>query len=140
MTINEFLKYQLEDSGHQLQAVFADFPEGQWDAKITDEAMSAAETAFHLCECYTAFLAHADGKEHSWGTYDLDDKSPANLVGTMFSLRARSIEALEKSQSEQTAKDATAYIILHDAYHVGQMCTLRLKLGNFDAYSIYQHN
>ena len=139
MTAKELILAQINDVGFQLNVALSNIDPADWEKQVVPEAMSAAETALHLCECYTAFLAHANDLEHSWGTYSLDDTSQDNVLKTRHNLREQAIQQLSENFSEKSASDATAYIILHDAYHVGQLCTLRLKLGNFDAYSIYQH-
>lgn len=139
MEANEFLKSQLDDVGYQLNAVFAGLSDNQWSEKATPESMSPAETAEHLAECYTALLATAEGKEHSWGTFSIEDKSPANLMQTMTSLREQAVAKATATNDEKMVKAGSAFMSLHDAYHVGQMVTLRLQLGEFEPYSIYNH-
>lgn len=139
MEANKFLKAQLDDVGYQLNAVFAGLTDDQWNEKATPESMSPAETAEHLAECYTAMIASADGKAHSWGTYSIEDKSPVNLFKTMTGLREEAVARATAENDEKLVKAGSAYLSLHDAYHVGQMVTLRLKLGGFEPYSIYNH-
>lgn len=138
MSTSAFLKNQLDTVGKQLQSVFNEFPESKWDEKATPVSFSAAETAEHLAECYQAFLVHAEGNDYEWGTYQIEDKSPENLVKTMFDQRAKATAVAASSEDPKIHNFATDYILLHDAYHVGQIVTLRLTIGDFDPYSLYR--
>ena len=139
MTPREFLKERLADVEYQLNAVFANFPDGKWDEKVNEHAMSASETAAHLSECYTAFLTNAEGNEYSWGTFKPASMEPTKLVKSMFELREKACTMAVATDDPKIHKLAASFITLHDAYHVGQMVTLRLTIGEFDPYSIYNH-
>lgn len=138
MSTTDFLKSQLDDTGKQLQSVFSNFPADKWNEKATPHSFSAAETAEHLAECYQAFLTHADGQEYEWGTFQIEDKTPANLQKTMTDMRTKAVLRATSTTDEKIQQYASSYIVLHDAYHVGQMVTLRLNIGDFDPYSLYR--
>jgi len=139
METKDFLKAQLDDVGYQLNAVFAGLTDEQWHAKVTPDTMSPAETANHLCDCYSALLANADGGEYEWGSLKIEDQSPANLYKTMMDLRSQAVKRATDATEERLNQLGSSYVSLHDAYHVGQLVTLRLKLGGFEPYSIYNH-
>ncbi|MFM9873359.1 MAG: DinB family protein [Fimbriimonadaceae bacterium] len=138
MSTQDFIKTQLEDSGKQLTAVFTGIPVDKWDEKVTEHAFSAKETANHLADCYNAFLTAADGGEHEWGSTIIEDQSPDGLTKAMFDLRTKCADQAGSTDDPKIHHLASEYICLHDAYHVGQMVTLRMKLGDFDPYSIYK--
>ncbi|MBL8069242.1 MAG: DinB family protein [Armatimonadetes bacterium] len=138
MDAKEFLAKQLDTTGYQLQAVFAGFPDGKWDERTCNEAMSAKETAEHLAECYVAFLDHCEGREHEWGSFKPASSDPEKIVAEMFELRAKAIATFMARNGDDVLGWASDYIVLHDPYHVGQMCSLRLELGEFSPYSIYK--
>lgn len=137
MSVQDFLKTQLDDSGKQINAVFENFPADKWQEKVTAESMSAAETANHLADCYNAFLTSAAGGKHEWGSTKIEDQSPEGLIQAMSDLRAKCAEQAINSDDPKVHHMASEYVCLHDTYHVGQMVTLRMKLGDFDPYRIY---
>ena len=62
----------------------------------------------------------------------------SELVGYVLTQRDAVVAKLDGSASEEVVKHAFDYVALHDCYHVGQMCTLRLTLDpEWNAYSIY---
>lgn len=138
MSVQEFLTAQLNDVGNQLTAVFANYPEQNWHEKVTPEAMSAAETAYHLADCYNAFLTSAAGGKHEWGSTVIEDQTPTGQINAMLALRAKCLDIAASSDDPKIHTMASDYISLHDAYHVGQMVTLRIKLEDFDSYNIYK--
>jgi hypothetical protein len=138
MDLKAALKYQLDDSGYQLTKVLEGLDGDQWDAKEREGLMSPRDVVAHLTECYIAAGKSMAGQEHEWGTYIPGDDDPEGLLATMNAERAKACDAMVASGDEKAVKAATAYVILHDAYHVGQLAALRLKLSpDWDAYSIY---
>lgn len=138
MTTQEFMNYQLNDVGNQLKGVFKDLPADAWDKRSTAEAMTPRETAVHLLECYEAFLVESEGKKHNWGTFKPEQTTSEYLLEEMVSKRGRCMDIAIKSTDPEVIKHASSFIIVHDAYHVGQLATLRLQLGEWDPYSIYK--
>ena len=138
MTAKELLKWQLDHVGTQLTKAFDGLPVSGWDHRASPGAMSPRETAEHLCECYTAFAASAAGGKHEWGSFQIEDKSEANLIATMRTLRSDAVATALATGDDQVYREATEYILTHDAYHVGQLCASRLDSDpNWDAYAIY---
>lgn len=135
----DFVREQLDDSGYQLSKVFEGISGEQWGAKVTDESMSPRETVAHLCECYVAVQAGLEGQEHSWGTYTIPEMSDDALPTFLAESRQKAVNAIVSSSNPKAPSLASAYVTLHDAYHVGQLVTLRLGFGGFDPYSIYNH-
>lgn len=132
------LEYGLDQSKLQIEKVFEGIGEAELDMKLTDQAMTPREILEHLCECYHAVITEAAGGKHEWGTYSIEDKSFANLTKQAWSLRAQAAQAALDKGDEEAAMYAFNYIILHDAYHVGQMCLVRMKADpNWNAYAIY---
>jgi hypothetical protein len=138
MDLKEVLKYQLESAGHQVDKVLEGLKEDQWDAKLRDDCMSPKEVVAHLTECYVAAQKDMVGQQHEWGSYMPADEAPPALLAEMREARQRAWDDLIKSGDEKAVKAATQFIVLHDAYHVGQLATLRLGLDpQWDAYAIY---
>ncbi|MBX3120239.1 MAG: DinB family protein [Fimbriimonadaceae bacterium] len=135
---HEHLKYALDQTKMQIEKVFEGFPEADLDAKLHDGAMSPRETLEHLCECYQAVLTDTEGGKHDWGSFSIADKSFANLLKQRDAMRAQAVEAALNEDDEHAAMYGFNYIALHDAYHVGQIVQLRLKLNpDWNAYEIY---
>lgn len=140
MTTTELLKKQLDDVGYQVEQVLAGIDETTADLKLTAGAMSPRETAHHLLECCYAAQAHLDGVQHQWGSLAMPDGTFTDLMGTYRNKRDEVVANLTKDENNEDAlKTGTEYIVLHEAYHVGQMAQLRLeKTEGWDAYSIYR--
>ena len=138
MELKDALNYQLETSAQQVDKVLEGLAEDKWGAKLRDESMSPAEVVAHLTECYIAAQKELKGEPHEWGSYVPADDSPNALVAAMRAERKKACDAITAKSDEESVKAATQYIVLHDAYHVGQLATLRLSVDpSWDAYSIY---
>lgn len=138
MELKDALTYQLESSAFQVDKVLEGLPDDKWDAKLRDDAMSPKEIVAHLTECYVATQKDMAGQEHEWGTFAPTATTPDGLVTEMHSERKKAWEAIVSQPGEKAVKAATQFIVLHDAYHVGQLATLRISLDpEWNAYSIY---
>ena len=138
MTASELIKHQLADSGYQVNAVLADLTEAEADQKNVGNAMSARETLVHLSECCVAFNESCEGIDHNWGTYGSSAPSLDALKAEFLALRDEAMSRV--SDDEKVLKAASAYLVLHETYHVGQLAHLRIHLNpEWNAYSIYNH-
>ncbi len=139
MTAHDLLKWQIGHVGKQLTAAYEGLSPSGWDHRPSPGAMSPRETAEHLCECYTAFAASATGGKHEWGSFHIVDKSECNLIATMRTMRSHAVATALASNDERMYREATEYILTHDAYHLGQLCASRLDSDpNWNAYAIYE--
>lgn len=138
MDLKAALRYQLDDSGLQVTKVLEGLEGDQWDAKDRDDLMSPRDVVGHLTECYIAAGKKANGQEHEWGSYVPEDDDPKSLLETMQRERAKACDAMVAKGDEDAVKAATGFVILHDAYHVGQLAALRMRITpDWDVYSIY---
>ncbi|MEQ1822566.1 MAG: hypothetical protein ABL949_08650 [Fimbriimonadaceae bacterium] len=138
MTASELVLKKLADSGFQVNAVLDGISELQADAKILDFAMSPRETLVHLSECCVAFNETCQGIDHNWGTYTSSAATLADLKTEFDALRTEVVSRV--ADDEKVLKAASGFIVLHEAYHVGQLALLRLHLDSeWNAYSIYNH-
>lgn len=139
MTAQELLLHQLEDVGHQVQGVLNGINESTADVKIIDEAMTPRETLAHLIECCHAFLTEADGTSYDWGSFQTEDSS-WNALAAMFAQKRQEVVDRVATGDDRAFKLASAYIVLHEPYHVGQLAQMRIhKMAGWDPYSIYKH-
>lgn len=140
MTANDLLNKQLDDVSYQLDKVFEGVSEADLDFKVAPAAMSIREIAEHLCEVYTAVETESNGGSHSWGSFSIEDKSWSNLMEQFHALRANVLAIASNASDEKAVLNASAYLVAHDYYHVGQLASLRLATDSgWDAYSIYKH-
>ena len=138
MDAKELIKFQMEASGKQVDKVLEGLADDKWGVKA-GASMSASETVAHLAECYVAAQTHLSGGTHEWGSYKAVGETPEELGATMWSERTKAWEAILGSDADDVGETATQYLLLHDAYHVGQLATLRMGLDSeWDAYSIYE--
>ncbi len=140
MTAKELLEKQVSDVSYQLDKVLEGLTEEQLDYKVVPSAFSIREQVEHLCEVYTAVDALSKGQDHPWGEYSVEDKSWSNLTTLMFSLRAAAIALVTADERDETLLRGSAFIVGHDNYHVGQICTSRIAQDpTWNPYSIYNH-
>jgi hypothetical protein len=138
MTSNELIQHQLQEGGLQVARVFEGMSESDFDGRAHASMMSPREILGHLCECYEATLKGLNGVEHEWGTYQMEAGSGQELLTATIAKRGEAEAAVMASGSDDAFKKATDYILLHDAYHVGQMAIQRLALNpDWNAYSLY---
>ncbi|MBS1723853.1 MAG: hypothetical protein JSS66_12975 [Armatimonadetes bacterium] len=139
MTAQDLARHAMDETGHQLFKSLDGLSADQWDAKADAHLMSPRETVSHLCDCYAAYRAAQQGGTYEWGSYKLAATDGDGMIAELKSNRDAAIASLGPAGEEKALKDSMAYIALHDAYHVGQICALRLKLNPaWDPYSIYQ--
>ncbi len=140
MTAKELLEFQLDDAGYQVQKGFDGLPDDVYEQKVSPEAMTPLDMLEHLTEAYMAVIAESKGEKYEWGSFKVEDRSPANLKSLWSDYRTRACAAVLDKGDAASLKSGHAYIVGHDYYHVGQICELRLKADpSFDAYSIYRH-
>lgn len=129
----------MEDVGFQLEQVFKDIDPAQRAQTVHPAAMSPEETLAHLAEAYVAFTTEARGGKHEWGSLHLDASSWDELWAKFKALRNEAVEIASSSDDEKMLKHAWAYIVAHDAYHVGQIASFRVGLDTaWDPYSMYR--
>lgn len=125
-------------AGFQLERVFQGLPAELLDAKLVPSTMSPRETMCHLYECYVAYLAHLAGGSHDWAAYEIPADVASDITNQVWTKRAEAVEALIAKNDEDASKTALDYIAMHDSYHIGQLCALRIeKDPSFNPYSLY---
>jgi len=140
MTANELLNSQLQDATFQLEKVLEGVEEKDLDFKLASTSMSIRELVEHLCEVYTAVEVESKGETHSWGSFSIEDKSWANLTDQFKSLRSTALTIASGASDDNAILSASAFIVAHDFYHVGQLASIRMATDpTWDAYSIYNH-
>jgi uncharacterized damage-inducible protein DinB len=138
MHAQELLMKQIEETGNMLFKALDGVDESHYDYRVHESMMTIRDHVHHLCESYVAFLAHANGKEHSWGSYDLPDKSRANLMTEFVRLRKEASDAIHGNAETQILFSGAAYIANHDAYHIGQIAATRQAFDpEWTSYSLY---
>lgn len=138
MTAQDLLKDQLDDAGYQLDKSLEGMSDHAMDQKATPTAMTPREQVAHLMEAYTAFNTSCEGGKHEWGSYQPSSMQMPALMEEFRSLRGKAVsKALEGDEARM--KEAHAFIVGHDYYHVGQLCQARLAADpQWDPYSIYR--
>lgn len=128
----------MDDAGYQLEKVLGGLDETTVDRKVCPAAMSAREMVVHLTECYLAAVTEAAGQKFEWGSYRPEDQSWPTVMAEFKAKRAEAVAAVS-GDDEKRVKLASAFIIGHDYYHVGQLVLHRLEFTpGWDAYSIYR--
>lgn len=138
MNGHELIAYGLQASRFQLEQVFTGLEGADWDANPIPSQMTPRKIAEHLCEVYQATLDMAAGKTFEWGTYVFPAEHSAEVFTYAMGLRAQCEALVTPATDADGLKKMIDYVILHDAYHVGQMCAHRLAIDPaWNAYSIY---
>lgn len=132
--------YSIDDVGFQIETSLGSVSDEHLDTKALPTLMSARETMLHLYEVYEAFLTEAAGGKHEWGAYEVPADIQADIRSQWIAHRRKAVEVALASDDEKTEKLAMAFIVIHDAYHVGQVCANRIALEpDFNPYMIYRH-
>lgn len=131
------MQYALKASGDQVERTLNGMPDGAFSQKLSEGAMTPLEMLEHMTEAYVACQKKCGGQEHEWGSYTAPDRSREALLGTWKSERAKAAEAIQNAPAEHQWM-GIEFLALHDAYHVGQLCLLRIQAQpDWDPYSIY---
>jgi uncharacterized damage-inducible protein DinB len=139
MTANELCMYEVDMVGGQLRKAVEGMTDAEWDQTCDASSMSARETFVHLAECYVAAAKQLNGEEHEWGSYTVSDNSPAAALAAFEAERGKVVGMIRGSEDEKHLHTAVNFISQHDAYHVGQLCSMRLKFNpDWNAYAIYE--
>lgn len=129
--MESILRHQSDYVGNQVRACVHGMEKATWDARLAANGMTARETMAHLCDVYQYVAEKAKGGEPRWNQY-LGDGS----LDDFDRLRAQAVDACLASDS--ASELLTDYIIVHDAYHVGQLCWIRRACEpEWDVYAIY---
>ncbi|MBS1705095.1 MAG: hypothetical protein JST40_04420 [Armatimonadetes bacterium] len=138
MDARGLLESALKQSGFQVEKVFEGLSSEQWSMRPVAAMMTPAEQALHLAECYVAFCTEAQGGKHDWGGYVQPEAWASDPMGAISSERPKAVALALASESEDVQKLAMDFLTMHECYHVGQMCTIRLTLDEtWSPYSIY---
>lgn len=139
MSGNELLTYSIDSVGYQLDKVLEGMPAQAHDKKLWPSAMSPRETLGHLAEAYQAFLAATRSEKYEWGSLQIEDGSWEGMIGVFKDLRSQASRAAADAPDDKAQREAIEYIVVHDAYHVGQLAACRIECEpSWDPYSIYK--
>ena len=128
----------IEAAGSQLTKVISGLTDEQLDLRPHPAAMTLREQLVHQTEAYIAMQADAAGAEHEWGSYKSTLNTFDELQTEMFAQRQTAVDAVLAKGDEAVLKSALFFLVLHDGYHIGQLCTLHIALDpEWNAYSIY---
>ncbi|AIE87212.1 DinB family protein [Fimbriimonas ginsengisoli] len=139
MTAEELVQSRIDEAGFQLAKAFEGATEEQLNDKPVSSMMSIREQAEHLCECYVAAEKLSRGESHDWGSYAAPSGSWEDLAAQFWALRDKAAKALITADTDTTLAEACAFLVEHDAYHVGQIAAIRIaQNAGWNAYSIYR--
>ncbi|MBX3097631.1 MAG: DinB family protein [Fimbriimonadaceae bacterium] len=133
-------KKVLDDSGFQVSQVFAGLKNEDWQQRLLPSTMSPQEVIHHLTECCKA-ASHriTQGTEfEGWGKTTMAGTTPEEWMEEFNACRAQAISAGLEEDNERHQMTLIDLLALHEAYHVGQLCTLRLQIDpDWNYLSIY---
>lgn len=131
-------QYQLDAAAAQIRSVFDGLPESLWTVPTGAAGMTPLEIVTHLTDCYVAAQAVCRGEKYEWGSFVMPKVGTEEMIGVLMSERDKASTALLAIGDESAYKNLTQYIVLHDAYHVGQVAALRVARNpEWDPYSMY---
>lgn len=140
MSESNLLTAQLKDISYQLEKCLEGLTSADGEYRVAPTAFSITEIVNHLSETYTAVKTVGEGGKHEWGSYQPVSTDLPVAVAELWRLRALALDSLNALDAEKRTAIASDYIVLHDAYHVGQLVLSRLALQpEWDSFSIYNH-
>ncbi|MBX3111346.1 MAG: hypothetical protein KF857_04990 [Fimbriimonadaceae bacterium] len=137
MDAQELCRSQCDSVGAQLDRAFADLPAAARATKLYPDAFSPGELPVHLAECAVALETALAGEKYAWGSYVPTATDFDGQMAEYKALRARALDKGFALGTDEALKLVTSYIVLHDAYHVGQLCALRTQVEGWDSEKIY---
>ena len=138
---SDVLKIALDTSGHQLRKCYEGISERAMDSSAGPAGMTARQMLEHFSECYEAYIAECEGRKYEWGSYKAADTSAGALLKAFQETRDRAVSLALSSEKPEVRSNALHYVALHDCYHVGQLCLIRLADDpSWDAYGIYEQH
>jgi hypothetical protein len=137
MTAQDLLKKQIDETTFMLSKVFEGVTEETSTFKHAN-LMTPKETVAHLCECYVVLEKDTRGEKHEWGTYAPRDNSWSGLMSEYEERRSKAVEGVYARGDDEILLRANDMMIMHDHYHIGQMCAVRFAIDpEWPPYSIY---
>jgi hypothetical protein len=137
MTATDLCRAQCAATARQLDAIYADISGAVLDAKLYPDFISPRETIAHLAECAVALQASLKGEQYKWGSYSSSASDFEGQKAEYKQLRAEAIDAAMAAGTDEAMAHVFDYIVLHDAYHVGQLAALRAQVEGWDCMAIY---
>ncbi|MBS1710063.1 MAG: hypothetical protein JSS65_15235 [Armatimonadetes bacterium] len=137
MTTVDLCRSQCETTAKQLERVLDGMPASSVSFKLYDDFCSAQEVVAHLAECTVALFKSLKGESHGWGSHHMVAETAEGQMAEYRASRAAALEAAFADGSDSALQHVFSYIVLHDAYHVGQLCAVRAKLEGWNTESIY---
>ena len=139
MESKELLTHLVENAGFQVEKCFEGMPAALHEAKLTPHAMSPRLVLAHFLEVFEAAAKEERGESHEWGSYANNTESFDTLWQKYTSQRKEYVAKRVDSDSPSSLKQLGGMLVLHETYHVGQLCLLRVEQDpTFNPYSIYQ--
>lgn len=141
MNAQELIQYQLKTVGFQVEKCFEGLPAALYEASLDNTAMTPRLTLAHLLEVLDAVEKLLKGTDPQWGAYQTDT-TPFETLHQKYAARRKEIITQALASSEpQHLQILSNYIVLHESYHVGQLCSLRMaRDAAFNPFSIYQQS
>jgi uncharacterized damage-inducible protein DinB len=139
--MNTLILDSINNVGYQLEKSFEGLPSELNDKALATGLMTPRETLAHLYEVYVACLTEASGGKHDWFEYKLPEDVAANPGEFVWNKRSEVVALAKADESGAHSKALMDFVVIHDSYHVGQICALRLALDPaFVPYSIYRQD
>jgi len=141
MNAQELIQYQLKTVGFQVEKCLEGLPTALYEATLDKTGMTPRITLAHLLEVLDAVEKLLKGTDPVWGAYQADTTSFETLHQKYAARRKEIIVQALESLEPQHLQILSNYIVLHESYHVGQLCSLRMaRDAAFDPFSIYQQS
>ncbi len=132
-----FCRSQCETLEKQLEIVMAGMAEETLDHKLHSDGLSPRELYAHLGECLAALRCELQGTKHEWGSYSMKATSVAGQKSEYHDLRRSVLGEAFADGSDRAIELVSGYVVLHDAYHVGQAAAIRAGAEGWDTGLIY---
>jgi uncharacterized damage-inducible protein DinB len=136
----------------QIERAVTGLTEEQADFRFGEGIMSVRDTLVHLADNCLALSAELEGRKHDFGAWRPSGEGLVHLLREWGELREQALakvaerlrgvdlDALMKVSFATWPgwKVLTEWVVTHDAYHLGQICALRLaQCPDWDMYTVY---
>ena len=128
---------QLRQNEKMLWKIFEGISDSELDFRPLPTALSLREHLGHLCAGCEALMAIRQGREYDWDNIASHGSTVLELLSKFRQLRLEALPAGESINLE-AASLLSDYLILHEAYHIGQLALSRKALDpSWDSLKLY---
>ena len=128
----------IAEVSYQIDQALLGLGDDALDFRPHSTALSLREQYEHLTEVYLAVQALSKGETFSWGAFKSEATTVEALRTEMQAERQRAVATV--TDTDGSIGSGLSFLVIHEGYHVGQICTLHHAFDpSWSSFAIYPH-